>query len=756
MSQKKRLPNDVISPGRNSAQDRLAFGSDRSNSSTATPIQSTTSPSGSHRASVQGGRASAPSDFAAVGPCHSKFDHPSTEMEELLKANHRRVVSLVSSQLEALRADMVRQAHRQTEMLRLENEELRAQLTEPRCPAVCADTGGSANRVDSGDAVAARRCQVADGNGGTSESSNSAPGPDLRMAGSSSLSSQAPRPPLLRELNPPLPGEVVSVHAAVAGERQKGFVLHDESGGEANPKDASTSHVEDSGAPAKSEVAQFAAQEVSSPGPDDGEADIPGYDEPIMAFEDAASMKDSAEVTGSRTIRRHVTDLLESLNEEADPPQLQRSPQVDLSPSLLHKLEHFLQTGKFEVLISALLFVNVLFLALELQYQGAISGYHLNIYETPYPKEEDWAQIDSFFAVGEYVFTGIFCIDVALRIGVLRLKFWSVAINWLDFAVVATSLVTLVQTLPISPMFLRLLRVGKLARALRMVTTSGALHSLELLLKCLVSSGNLLCWSFVLLTFIQCIAGMIIANLARDFISDENNDRATRREVFVYYGTFTRTFLTMFEILFANWAPACRVLVDNVSEWFSIFFLLYRCVIGFAVINVLNAVFVQQTLTAASADDELSFKNKQKDQVKYTQKVKSLFQSVDLSSDGTISFEEFALLVETPKLKFWMDQLELEYHDMLGLFEMLDDNGDGEISMKEFSEGAGRLKGTAKTIDIWRLETKLEVLLTRLLAATAHDSANLRPLGKSERPDLDKLFKTSGWSRMHVSKRHSG
>ena len=41
-------------------------------------------------------------------------------------------------------------------------------------------------------------------------------------------------------------------------------------------------------------------------------------------------------------------------------------------------------------------------------------------------------------------------------------------------------------------------------------------------------------------------------------------------------GTFTRTFLSMFEIMFANWSPPCRVLVEHVSEWFSIFFLLYR------------------------------------------------------------------------------------------------------------------------------------------------------------------------------------
>ncbi|CAE8628400.1 unnamed protein product [Polarella glacialis] len=705
-----------ISTSSSSVKDRLAFGSRRSNSNAGNPIQ---------------------------------LDHPSTEFEELLKANDQRVLSFVSFQHEAMRADMVRQAERQMETLRLENEELRAQLADLLWLPVRSDTGGSANRAGSGDAVEARRCQVAGGNGGTNESSSSAPDSDLRMAGSSSLSSPAPRPPLLRELSPPLPGEVVSLHAAVAGERQNAHVLHDEAGGEANPKDASTSHVEDSGAPAKSEVAQPAAHEVFLPGPDDGEADSPGHDEHTMAFADAASMKDSVEKTSSRAIRRHVTNLLETLNQEADTPDLQRSPQVELSKSLLQKLEHFLEAGKFELLISVLLFVNVMFLALELQYQGAISGYHLNIYATPYPKEEDWAQIDFFFVVGDYVFTGIFCIDVALRIAVLRLKFWSVAINWLDFAVVATSLVALVQRLPISPMFLRLLRVGKLARALRMVTTSRALQSLELLLKCLVSSVNMLCWSFALLIFLQSIAGMIIANLASDFISDENNDRETRREVFVYYGTFSRTFLTMFEILFANWAPACRVLVDNISEWFSIFFLLYRCVIGFAVINVLNAVFVQQTLMAASADEELSFKQKQKDQVKYTQKVKKLFESVDVSSDGLITFDEFAVLVDNPRLKFWMGQLELEYHDLLGLFEMLDD-GDGEISLDEFVKGAGRLKGTAKTIDLWRLETKLEIMLTRVLAATSSAAATLRPLLDSERPDLDQLFKTSGWSHLQV------
>ncbi|CAE6970920.1 Catsper1 [Symbiodinium sp. CCMP2592] len=267
---------------------------------------------------------------------------------------------------------------------------------------------------------------------------------------------------------------------------------------------------------------------------------------------------------------------------------------------------------------------------------------------------------------------------------------------------------------PINPALFRLLRIGKLARALRMLPVTNALASLQLLVKGLTASRGMLFWSFCLLTFLQCVAGMVVSTLVRDFVTDENQPNNEREEVFRYYGTFTRTFLSMFEILFANWGPPCRVLVEYVGEYYSIFFLLYRCVLGFAVINVVNAIFVQQTLKTASSDEELAFKNKEKDIALYANKVKKLFQTMDFSGDGAINLEEFSKLVKSPKLKFWMSQLELEYHDLLSLFEFLD-NGDGEITLTEFIEGAARLRGGAKALDIWRMETKLEVLFEEVL-----------------------------------------
>ena len=57
--------------------------------------------------------------------------------------------------------------------------------------------------------------------------------------------------------------------------------------------------------------------------------------------------------------------------------------------------------------------------------------------------------------------------------------------------------------LPVEPMLFRLLRVGKLVRAVRMVAMTSVLASLQLLVKCLAASRDMLWWSFCLLAFVQ-------------------------------------------------------------------------------------------------------------------------------------------------------------------------------------------------------------------------------------------------------------
>ena len=66
---------------------------------------------------------------------------------------------------------------------------------------------------------------------------------------------------------------------------------------------------------------------------------------------------------------------------------------------------------------------------------------------------------------GDLVFAGIFVLDVASRIVMLKREFWKSWINYLDLVVTLASLCEIVvYLLPIDAFLFRLVRFGKLAR----------------------------------------------------------------------------------------------------------------------------------------------------------------------------------------------------------------------------------------------------------------------------------------------------
>eukprot|EP00440_Ansanella_granifera_P023523 gb/GFBE01025544.1/.p1 GENE.gb/GFBE01025544.1/~~gb/GFBE01025544.1/.p1 ORF type:complete len:621 (+),score=153.82 gb/GFBE01025544.1/:1-1863(+) len=380
------------------------------------------------------------------------------------------------------------------------------------------------------------------------------------------------------------------------------------------------------------------------------------------------------------------------------------------------KVKQFSQSSMADGIIAILLLLNVIIMAVDLQLSGWRAGYSMNFYDAKVPVDRDWPSIQNGFYVAEIVFTVIFLVEVVLRMITLRLSFWNVAMNWVDLIATFLSVLDVclsVVEAPVNPIFFRLLRLGRLARAFRIFALSANMECLSLLLKCCLSGVSVLGWATLLLIFLQGIAGMVMCTLVQDYLNDETQDQEAQRKVFAYWGTSWRTFLTMFEILFANWAPSCRVLVDNVNEWFALAFLVYRCAIGVALINVVNSVFISQTLSLAQNDEAFLMKKAEKEQMNYKKKLEALFMNADSSGDGLLSMAEFMDLLENPQLRLWLSQVQLEHHQFLELFSLVDD-GDGHVDYKEFVEGATRLKGNAKALDVFRLETKVDLALRKL------------------------------------------
>ena len=71
-------------------------------------------------------------------------------------------------------------------------------------------------------------------------------------------------------------------------------------------------------------------------------------------------------------------------------------------------------------------------------------------------------------------------------------------------------------------------------------------------------------------------------------------------DVYKYYGTFSRSMMSMFEITVGNWVPICRSLFENVGEplgWFSLCSII---VVNFAVVKIITGVFLATTFKVAS------------------------------------------------------------------------------------------------------------------------------------------------------------
>eukprot|EP00930_Biecheleria_cincta_P080209 TRINITY_DN6832_c0_g2_i1.p1 TRINITY_DN6832_c0_g2~~TRINITY_DN6832_c0_g2_i1.p1 ORF type:complete len:633 (+),score=109.43 TRINITY_DN6832_c0_g2_i1:55-1899(+) len=396
--------------------------------------------------------------------------------------------------------------------------------------------------------------------------------------------------------------------------------------------------------------------------------------------------------------------------------------------SFLGRLTKLVLRVEWEMTFAVMILVNVLVMGFQLQFEGLDTGYLVSFPQTTSPADEVWPGGRVIFKISEFLFGTIFAIDIYLRIGLLGRYFWRSYFNWFDAVVVTAGILELVwMDLIINTTVLRLLRIVKMGRSVRLMRISASLDSLRSILRCISASFHTLFWSLFLLFIIQCIFAMSIMYAVEDWMHDSNNDDSDRRTVFKYYGTFTRSMLTMFEILFANWAPSCRVLVEQVTEWFALAFILYRCLVGFAVLNVVNAVFVQSTMKVAQQDAEYIITQKQKSAEQIAGRLRRLFEQLDSSGDGSLSWDEFSVLITDPRMAAMVASIEVEAHDLEVLFKILDD-GDGNIQMEEFTQGILRVRGMAKALDVAQLlsiSKRLERKVESIHKATLPENINI-------------------------------
>lgn len=368
------------------------------------------------------------------------------------------------------------------------------------------------------------------------------------------------------------------------------------------------------------------------------------------------------------------------------------------------RLEAIVKSTRFEMLFSGMILANTIVMCFEAQYRGYDTGNEIQ-YSAAYSTStsQAWPGAGDVFVMMEWFFGSVFVVELVLKIIGLRKEFVYDGWNGIDSVIVMSWLFTALRAvrLPMSPVIMRLCRLARLLRLLRLVRTIRGFDKLYLITTAMKGSGSILLWSMTLLTVMQAMLALFFQAILEPYILENNPEtRTARLEVYKFYGTFARNILTMFELTLGNWMPPTRALVENVNEWFMLFFLSHKLVIGFALVAVLYGVFIQETFRVAAMDDKVMMLQRERTLKAHSGKMHELFVHADQDGNGALDKEEFIEALETPAIKQWLAAMELDVSDAARIFDLVDIDGDGELTAEELVIGAGRLKGAARSIDV--------------------------------------------------------
>merc|ERR1719265_3060719 len=138
-----------------------------------------------------------------------------------------------------------------------------------------------------------------------------------------------------------------------------------------------------------------------------------------------------------------------------------------------------------------------------------------------------------------------------------------------------------------------------------------------------------------------------------------------------------------------------------------IVFTLFMSITTFAIMNVIIAVIVENTLDQATLQRQDLSRKIDRERTTALQRIYEVFQMSDKNGDQLVSRDEFMAALKEPEVMRNFHSVEIDLRGAEGLFDILDYDDSGSLDMTEFIEGCMRARGGAKAKDVLALQCDL-------------------------------------------------
>jgi hypothetical protein len=188
------------------------------------------------------------------------------------------------------------------------------------------------------------------------------------------------------------------------------------------------------------------------------------------------------------------------------------------------------------------------------------------------------------------------------------------------------------------------------------------------------------------------VFAIFFTQMVADYATD-NEDFGPGMPLFEYFGSTGDAVNSLYKAITggADWENMSTPLMTHISTWLGVVFALYVAFGALVLLNLVTGVFVDGAMNLNKQDHQF-------DVLKQARKVFKRYDDIDGS--GTITPEEFKQEIDTEAMQEMLQLIDVRPTQASELFDILDWDGNGSLSLTEFVTGAMSLKGPAKAIDV--------------------------------------------------------
>lgn len=359
-------------------------------------------------------------------------------------------------------------------------------------------------------------------------------------------------------------------------------------------------------------------------------------------------------------------------------------------------------TDWFDNLATLMVFVNAVYIGVETELNRPTDG-----------KENDvWFGFEVFFTV-------FFMLELMVRIVGQGSDFLRYGWNIFDFLLVTISTGDLVISSLLQGRggdgaegnleFVNIMRILRILRLARLIRLLRFFKELWLLVAGVIHSFRTLTWTLVLMVLtIYVFAIVMTRTLGHRFGCDRASaGDSCDGQMDQWWGEVPRSMFTLFQLVTTEgWSDIVRTSMTH-NGWMVAFFIVFMFFTSIALMNVMIAVIVENTLENASALKHDAAKAMDKETEKALSKIFEVFTIADVNNDGGVSKDEFLKALQNHEVLGLLSEVQIDLVGAEELFDILDFDESGELDVHEFLDGCMRARGPARSKDILALQCDL-------------------------------------------------